>query len=228
MIIQTDLFFSGTTLFPFKLVALDGIPPPQQYLGRQREIPTERVLGYHPGDPRRQAPVVMEVATQSMEALETAEATTQAPETTEKIPETTTQSPEKTAEAMEEAPPTPSMFHSDGDTDTEEYKVDGADGEYHPTPLQLTNEFKRLDDWLENKYDGVVDQLKEIEEERDSLREMAVAELMGTEKRRKELAEKLKANHDSRETLATELQKVGDLHQQQFEKLEKHRLSLLM
>ncbi len=212
------MFFSGTTFFPYKLVALDGIPPPQQYLGRQREIPTERVLGHHPGDPRRPVVAPVEVATQTTEATETAEEVAVEEEAAEVAVEE--EAVEEASSEEEEAPPTPTMDHSDGESAVEGYSLDGADswapddypeagGDYYPTPVELTSEFMRLDDKLGEKYDAAVARLEKMEEEKAE----AVAKLNNLE--------------EERNQLAAALQEALTLHNEEVEKLEERRLSLL-
>ncbi len=89
------------------------------------------------------------------------------------------------ASAVVESPPTPSMDHSDGDSsemesDVEGYSIDRADswaigaypiagGVYHPTPVQLTNEYAKLEDRLEKTHEESVKKLKKIEDRREEL-----------------------------------------------------------
>ncbi len=192
------MFFSGEiSFFPVKLVPVDGINPgphPHRIWDSDGpiNIPVHAIEGDCFVDPR-QAPVVETAA----EALE---------------------------EDMEEekSPPTPSMDHSDEEYSEmeSEYSIDGSDGwaldaypvargEYYPTPVELTNEYMRLEDQLDKKHEAAVEKIRKMEEEREAA------------------VEKLKKLEEEREELAAELQEAGTAHQQELEKLEDRRLSLL-
>ncbi len=141
------------------------------------------------------------------------EATETATETAEEV----VAEEEAAEEEKEEAPPTPSMFHSDGDEDEPEASTeyiprvldDWTGGTYDPTPVELTRDYTNLDAALEKKNTEAVEKLEKIEEEKEAAR----AQLKKLEEEQKEVA--------------VELLKAKIVHQQEFQKLEERRRSML-